>query len=97
MEAADDDDDGCQAAAPVSSHTGWLLFAPAALLLCDLQGTHQHLQAGLVNITKLQQLDLDLALPRGTRILQWLRTVRAEDFAVVWQKALPRLLAPART
>lgn len=41
--------------------------------------------------------DLDLALPRRTRLLQWLRTVRAEDFAVVWQKALPRLLAPART
>jgi hypothetical protein len=29
----DNDDDGCQAVAPVSSHTGWLLFAPAALLL----------------------------------------------------------------
>ena len=30
---SDEDDDGCQAAAPVSSHTGWLLFAPAAILL----------------------------------------------------------------
>jgi len=31
--AGDNDDDGCQVVAPVSSHTGWLLFAPAALLL----------------------------------------------------------------
>lgn len=29
----DTDDDGCQVVAPVSSHMGWLLFAPAALLL----------------------------------------------------------------
>jgi hypothetical protein len=29
----DEDDDGCQMVGPGSSHTGWLLFAPAALLL----------------------------------------------------------------
>lgn len=34
--------------------------------------------------------DLDLELARGTRILQWLRTVRAEDFKTVWQRFLAR-------
>lgn len=29
----DEDDDGCQVVAPASSHMGWLLIAPAALLL----------------------------------------------------------------
>lgn len=28
-----DDDDGCQVTGPASSHMGWLLFAPAAMLL----------------------------------------------------------------
>ena len=32
--------------------------------------------------------DLDLALPRRTRFLQWLRTVRADDFASVWPDAV---------
>lgn len=30
--------------------------------------------------------DLDLELPRTTRIAQWIRTVRAADFAVVWDE-----------
>lgn len=38
--------------------------------------------------------DLDLALPRRTRLLQWLRTVRAADFANVWTRAVKRLEAP---
>ena len=36
-------------------------------------------------------VDLGLPLPRGTRILQWLRTVRAEDFAPVWPRAVRKL------
>ncbi|WIA29279.1 hypothetical protein OEZ86_011784 [Tetradesmus obliquus] len=35
------------------------LTAPISPALAFLQGTNQHLQAGLVNITKLQQLDLE--------------------------------------
>ncbi|MDB5699751.1 MAG: NAD(P)/FAD-dependent oxidoreductase [Alphaproteobacteria bacterium] len=30
--------------------------------------------------------DLDLELPLATRVVQWLRTVRASDFANVWQR-----------
>lgn len=37
--------------------------------------------------------DMDLPLPRWTRIRQWLRTVRAEDFAVVWPKAVRKIAA----
>jgi len=41
--------------------------------------------------------DLDLALPRTVRIAQWLRTVRASDFASVWQRFRRRAeAAPAR-
>lgn len=41
--------------------------------------------------------DLDLALPVGTRIRQWLRTVRASDFAGIGPKLVRRLetAAPA--
>ncbi|KAF8073005.1 E3 ubiquitin-protein ligase TOM1-like [Scenedesmus sp. PABB004] len=35
------------------------LTAPISPALAFMQGTNQHLQAGLVNITKLQQLDLE--------------------------------------
>ncbi len=35
--------------------------------------------------------DLDLTLPRTTRIAQWLRTVRASDFAPVWKRFRSRL------
>ena len=35
--------------------------------------------------------DLDLALPVGTRIRQWLRTVRASDFAQVWSRLARRM------
>jgi hypothetical protein len=40
-----------------SAFTG--LVAPISPALAFLQGANQHLQAGLVNITKLQQLDLE--------------------------------------
>ena len=38
----------------------------------------------------LQYLDLELA--RGTRIKQWLRTVRASNFASVWSRFLAHSL-----
>lgn len=37
--------------------------------------------------------DLDLELSRSTRIVQWLRTVRAVDFAIVWRRFLKRMPA----
>lgn len=35
--------------------------------------------------------DLDLTLPRTTRIAQWLRTVRPSNFAPVWKRFRSRL------